>query len=182
MYERQVCQVRSAILSFRLPGEGGAVVRTLSAALCPILVCMFLATQALAQDDRARTTVPKKGDRIIVKGCLQGQTLSATETRLESAEEDAAGTLYTAFTYQLKGNKDLLKKLRSEHQGRVVQVTGELKSNLQIDTRRGVQIGNTRIVVGANPTAADPMVRQAAEPLPVLEVKSFEGVNVECGR
>lgn len=152
--------------------------RTLQTILRAVLVCVLAATQAGAQEHR---TVPKKGDRIIVKGCLQGQTLTATETRLES-DEDESGMVYAPFTYQLKGSKDLLKKLRSEHEGHVVRVTGELKSTLQLDTRRGVSIGNTRIVIGAGQAAADPMVRQATEPLPVLDVKSFEGVNVPCGR
>jgi hypothetical protein len=161
--------------------QGGGVVRTLRTALYPALLCTVAVGLSAAQDDPGKAKVPKRGDEIVVKGCLQGLILTATETSL-AAEQDPAGLLYTPFTFQLKGKKDLLKKLREEHDGRVVEVTGELKSTLQQDARRGVQVGKTRIVVGGGPTAADPMVRQADQALPVLDVKSFDGVNVTCGR
>jgi hypothetical protein len=143
------------------------------------MMCVLLAAPAAAQEG-PKPKVPKKGDEIIVRGCLKGLILTATETSL-SASEDSTGKLVTPYTYQLKGPKDLLRKLREEHDDRVVEVTGELKSTLpQESALRGVTIGKTRIMVGVGANSADPMVRQG-ESLPVLEVKSYEGVRVTCG-
>ncbi|HXW06608.1 MAG TPA: hypothetical protein VD833_15330 [Vicinamibacterales bacterium] len=158
----------------RVPGGLPALVAALT------LACALAAIPAAAggQDQKVRT--PKKGDHVRVKGCLQGLVLTATETSL-TAEEDPTGALYTPFTYQLKGDKDLLKRLRAAYDDRIVEVQGELKSTLpQPEAEQGLRIGKTRIFVGGG-NAADPMVRQGGQPLPVLEVDSFEGTAVTCG-
>jgi hypothetical protein len=142
--------------------------------------CLAIQSASVAAQEGPKPKVPKKGDDVIVRGCLQGLILTATETSL-AASEDATGKLLTPYTYQLRGQKDLLRKLREEHDDRVVEVTGELKSTLpQESARHGVTVGKTRIMVGVGASSADPMVRQG-EALPVLEVKSYEGVRVTCG-
>jgi hypothetical protein len=129
------------------------------------------------QEDKPRT--PKNGDTIVAKGCLRGSMLESSEIGFADRDDRT----FAAHTFQLKGKKDLLKQLREAHDGYVVEVSGVLKSNLLDTSSRGTQVGNTRIVVGAESTmrnsGATPGSTQA---LPVLEAKSFEGSSTSCRR
>lgn len=152
-------------------------------ALAAILSFAFLAGAAQAPaasaQEKAKPKVPKKGDDIIVKGCLDGALLTSTETSL--ASEESPG-LFSPLTYQLKGDRTLIKQLRDEHEGRLVEVTGTLKSTLPIDNAgRGVKIGKTRIFVGSGSMPGDRMEPGRYEALPVLEVASFRGLATICG-
>jgi hypothetical protein len=144
----------------------------------PILVVALgvLATVPI-QDNPEKARMPKKGDTVVVKGCLEGQLLRSVETSLL----DESGRMATPLTYRLKGDRKLLHALRSEHDGRVVEVTGELKSTLPIPAGRGVTVGKSRIVVGIGaPPAGNQQAQQPTESLPVVEVKTYEGMPVAC--
>ena len=57
--------------------------------------------------------------------------------------------MITALLYRLTGDKDQLKQMRNEHDGKVVEVTGILKSTLPpSDEVRGKTFGKSRITVG----------------------------------
>jgi hypothetical protein len=142
------------------------------------LVAASVAT--FAQDRSDKPTTPKKGDTVVVKGCLQGPVLTSTET----AALDETLMTASALTYQLKGDKNLLRQLREQHDGQLVEVTGVLKSHLpQPDARRGKQVGKTRIIVGGGTSSMDRMTTPGIDqPQPVLEVKSFEGKSIDCRR
>ena len=118
---------------------------------------------------------PQKGDRVVARGCLSGSVLRATETTVV----DGAGTHTAAVDFRLTGKKDLLKDMRTKEDGRVVEITGVLKSDLPRPETAGKQIGKTRIVVGVG--SRDTMQQQAPPHLPVLEVKSYEGFATSCG-
>ena len=128
------------------------------------------------QEDRARP--PRKGEAIVVKGCLTGQALDATEI----GPGDATAALSSGVTFRLTGDKVTLKALRDEHDGKVVEVSGVLKSDLPRDSAASGKLGRMRITVGTPP--ANPMSQeaQAKRSVPVLEVKSYEGGSVTCGR
>ena len=142
------------------------------ALLVAIIGAVSIAT-GLAQEPAADKP-PKKGDQVVVRGCLRGAVLEAGQTTVVDG-----GAAYPApVTFRLSGDKKLLKDMRKNDNGRVVEVTGVLKSDLHSSDLPGKRIGNTRIVVGiANPQAGQP---QAPPPLPVLEVKSYEGIAA-CG-
>jgi hypothetical protein len=120
---------------------------------------------------------PKSGDTIIVKGCLRGQALEAAEP----APQRPDVIFQSGLTFQLKGKKDLLKALVEKHDGRTVELTGVLKSRIDAGAR-GRQFGRTRIVVGVQSTGERGVLPPPDEPMPVLEVKSFEGDGVSCVR
>jgi hypothetical protein len=152
-------------------------------ALAVIVSSTFLAgalvMPAVFAQEKAKPKVPKKGDDIIVKGCLDGALLTSTETSL--ASEESPG-LHSPITYQLKGDRTLIKKLRDEHEGRLVEITGTLKSMLPIDNAgRGVKIGKSRILIGSGSRPGDRMEPGRYESLPVLEVASFRGLAAICG-
>ena len=129
--------------------------------------------------DRKRTSRGmKKGDTITVKGCLQGSLLQSTEV----IGEDGVSLPLAAYSFQLKGKKELLKDLRTKHDGVVVSLTGELKSNLTDETSFGTSIGGTKVVVGGDPRTREQAMQGTSQALPVLDVKSFEGSTVTCKR
>jgi hypothetical protein len=145
-----------------------------------VAVCLAAVTVAAltARQDKPQSRTPQKGDAVIVEGCLRGGTLESTRT----TAKDASGTLDTALIYRLTGDKKALKAMREEHDGEVVEVTGELKSKLPAGDGRGTQIGKTRIFVGvADPRRGSPLPSQNTQSIPVLEMKSFEPRSVKCG-
>jgi hypothetical protein len=145
-------------------------------ALCSLLLSLSV-TSASAQD--RSSTLPKKGDTITVKGCLRGGAVESTDVEWGETPVGLADNL----TFQLKGDKNLLKDLKKQHDAHLVSVTGVLKSDLSpAGPGASAKIGNMRIGIGApsaNPASPDAGNRRA---LPVLEVKSFDGGPTSCGR
>jgi hypothetical protein len=152
--------------------------RTIAAACC---LAIAAAALAVAQSERTPPRTPKKGDTVVVKGCLHGTALESTETAVVNEASTRFGA--SALTYRLSGDKGLLKKMREEHDGKVVEITGVLKSNLPPNREiRAGQIGRTRITVGVgSPHIASPADVEATRSIPILEVKSYEGSAALCG-
>jgi len=147
-----------------------------------IVVVVYVGASAGAQqpaDPSAKEKVPAKGDAIVVKGCLDGPTVQSIDTSMA----DESGHLATPFTFQLKGDKKLLQQLRDEHNGKVVEVKGILKSNLPQDSAiSGKTVGKTRITFGVPPSSTQGAGPDQNRALPVLEVKSYEGSGARCNR
>jgi hypothetical protein len=141
---------------------------------------LLAAAVALAPALQEKPTVrtPQKGDSVVVKGCLRGSSLESTETGILNSD----ATMMTALTYRLTGNKAMLKSLRAEHDGRVVEVTGILKSKLPTGSEeQGLTLGGTRVRVGVGSAPVGSPAAEVNRSIPVLEVKEFEGLAVQCG-
>jgi hypothetical protein len=147
-------------------------------ALIAVVITIALSIAGLASQDPPKPRIPKSGDTIVVTGCLRGSMLEATAMSLPDEEE----SLPAAHTFQLKGKKELLKDLRAKHDGHLVEVTGVLKSRLTETGERGAQLGNTRIVVGADSSIRGGGMPGTGQAFPVLEAKSFEGSGTSCRR
>jgi hypothetical protein len=150
--------------------------RTSTMILCFAIAAVDISAQ---QGTPTENRPPKKGDTIIVEGCLRGGTLESTRT----STKDTTGTLDTALIYRLTGDKKILKKMREDHEGEVVEVTGELKSTLPVSDGRGTQIGRTRIYIGGTASRPGAPIQQSEvnRSIPVLQLKSYEGRAVKCG-
>ena len=147
------------------------------AALACVIALSVAATVAQEQE-KPDTKPPDKGDTVIVKGCLHGTALEATETQ----RVDESGLLATSLTYRLTGKKDVLKQLRDEHDDTLVEITGVLKSNLPpAGEMRGKQIGKSRVYIGIGAPQPGAMP-EANRSIPVLQVVSFDGNGVRCRR
>jgi hypothetical protein len=141
-----------------------------------ILVTVVSVTPSLpAQQKDAAEKPPRKGDRLVVRGCLNGPLLEG----IEASGAANAPLLPPGVTFRLSGDKKLLKQLRAEENGRKVEITGILKSELPQESGVGARVGNTRIGVGVG--TPDRMQQQTPPHRPVIEVKSFEPLAVSCG-
>lgn len=149
--------------------------RTIIVTACCVVAITFGAPVRTQEKDSLKP--PANGDEVIVKGCLRGPMLESTDVGRKDGD-----ALSMAYTFQLKGQKDLLKELREKHDSERVELTGILKSNLSND-KPGKDFGRTRVVIGAGsntPGAVHPMALD--QPMPVLEVKGFAGTGIVCGR
>ena len=151
--------------------------RTIILSACCALAATVGASALTQSPEKDSQKPPANGDEVVVKGCMRGVMLESTDVGRKDGE-----ALPMAYTFQLKGNKDLLKELREKYDNQRVDVTGILKSNLAND-KPGKDFGRTRVVIGAGsntPGAVHPMTLD--QPMPVLEVKGFEGTGIACGR
>jgi hypothetical protein len=140
------------------------------------LIVICLAPLAAQQGDRAR--IPKKGDTIIVKGCLRGSSVEhagVIRVDAEGKREDVDDV--PSYTYRLQGDKKLLKELKEKHDRKIVEVKGILRSSLT-GTGLGTTVGRTRITIGSDPNGP----RGAEQPLPVLDAIGFEGLPISCSK
>jgi hypothetical protein len=143
------------------------------------LFVLPLAAPALAASVTALTLTstpddpkPKKGDTVVVRGCLGGGVLET----LDVVTKDGKARAVAALTFRLTGDKKLLKTIKEEHTNHSDSITGVLKTDLpETGKSFGTTIGNTSVGIGmVNPHGA------TDRPLPVLEVKEFEHTGVTC--
>ncbi len=143
-------------------------------------LCLALSCPLAAQDKpRSPTAIPKKGDSVSLKGCLRGAALEGTDV----AGEDSSMPLLSGLTFRLTGKKDLLKEMKEKHDGRLVEVRGTLKSDIQPQAGYGTNVGGMRITIGG-PTGGPAGGREAEarKSLPVVDVSGFTGSETSCGR
>ena len=131
---------------------------------------------AAAQKEEPRRGTMKKGDPIGVRGCLTGGALEVTDL---GTTEAAAGYM-TPVTFRLTGDKKLLKQMRDEHDGKLVDVEGVLKSDMPSQNVQSRKLGRMRITIGAPPARPGSPDAEARRSLPVLEVKAFNGSTTSC--
>lgn len=163
----------TVVFWFRHATMWGSMRKTL-VALAALIIAAPIAVAR--QDPPGDEKLPKKGDTVVVTGCLEGAVLESKET----VSVDESGATQAFLSYRLTGKKELLKQLRDGHNGRVVEVTGVLKSTIQPPGQlRGKQVGkNTRIVVGIG-SGQQPLTPEMPM-LPVLDVRSWTGLASFC--
>ena len=144
-----------------------------------LVIPLVAVVASAAQTDKPKP--PKKGDTVVIKGCLSGSAVEAAQMmRVDAEGEQRSEEQVPVLTYRLQGKKDLLKELRDKHDRMVVEVTGILKSELS-GSGIGRDVGRTRITVGVDPRVSrSPQGTDRA--IPVIEATSFEGTTVSCGR
>jgi hypothetical protein len=139
---------------------------------------LLWAAPLLGQSDKPKP--PKKGDVLVIRGCLRGSAVESAEAmRVDAEGERHLDQAVPILTYRLEGKKDLLKDLKNKHEKRVVEVTGILRSELS-GNGLSKDVGRTRISIGVDPrTSRTPGTDQA---IPVLEATSYEGSTTSCAR
>ncbi len=148
----------------------------------PVLLSLALVgALVLAVQAQDNPKPPKKGDSLIIKGCLRGSAVEGAETIRKDAEGEAKRDEdVPVLTYRLEGKKDLLKELKEQYDKKTVEVRGILRSDLS-GAGVGTTVGNTRIAIGLDPrTSRSPHATDQA--IPVLEVTAFDGSSITCAR
>jgi hypothetical protein len=133
--------------------------------MMPLIVSVALSASPLVQGGgEPKGTEPRKGDALVVLGCVTGPTIEETDT---------------LRTYRLTGDKAVVKELAKAHVGHLDEVSGTLKSTLVASSARTKQVGKTRISIGAVESRSAP---ERGDSLPVLSVKSFRHLPGVCAR
>jgi len=141
-------------------------------------VIVLTAAGVLHAQDRK---LPKKGDTVVIRGCLRGSAVESAQTMTVDAEgETKAEDLVPSLTYRLQGKKELLKALKDQHDRKVVEVKGILRSELG-GSGIGTTVGRTRITIGVDARTGSGGARND-QAVPVLEAQSFEGTSISCAR
>jgi hypothetical protein len=137
-----------------------------------ITALALLVSVALAQDKPSAAKPPKKGDTVVVRGCITGGVIEAGEL----SSHDGEYTHLVPYDFRLTGKKEVLKAVKEEHLHHADAVTGVLKTDLPTE-RKGMsgRIGNTNVGIGMGPSQD-----YTQRAIPVLEVTSIEHVDVRC--
>jgi hypothetical protein len=137
-----------------------------------ITALALLVSVAFAQGKPSAAKPPKKGDTVVVRGCITGGVIEAGE--LSSADGEYKRLI--PYDYRLTGKKDIVKTVKEEHLHHADAVTGVLKTDLPTE-RKGMsgRIGNTNVGIGMGPSQD-----YTQRAIPVLEVTSIEHVDVRC--
>jgi hypothetical protein len=137
-----------------------------------MVIALLLVLSGALQEKTPEDRPIRKGDTVILRGCLTGGVVEAGE--LSSSDGNVKHLL--PHDYRLTGKKDLLKALKEAHMHHVDAITGVLKTDLPVERKgMGGRIGNTSVGIGVgNPQAS------TQRALPVVEVKSFEHVDIRC--
>ena len=140
-------------------------------------------TAAIGAQEKSKdpTALPKKGDAVVLNGCLRGGALEATDM----GDSDTATPLLSGLTFRLTGKKDLLKDLKQKHDGKLVEIRGTLKSDLQPQSGLGANLGRMRVTIGAGsagPSSPNGRDAEARRSVPVVELTAFDGGGTGCSR
>jgi hypothetical protein len=145
-----------------------------------LAIALLLPVAGVVAQDKAPSDLPpsKKGDAIVIYGCLRGSALEATDV---GAGEDVS-PVTQGLTFRLTGDKALLKEMKEKYDKRVVEVRGVLKSDLMPGSWREATVGNTRSSIGTPSTGSIAPDQEVKRSVPQVEVKSYEGRDISCGR
>jgi hypothetical protein len=151
--------------------------------LLPVLVSGLLLTCTLpllahapdtdAQDD-ATPAAPRKPGAIVLQGCVSGGAL----TMITADEGQASPDIMPGASYRIAGPKSVVKQLKTQQNGRWVEVTGKVKGQFApkgSGQRR--DIGGVSVGIGL-PTS-DPNAPRVPE-MPAFEVDSFRPLDTDC--
>jgi hypothetical protein len=151
--------------------------------IATLLLLLASAAPARAQAPPAAEPAkpPQKGDEVLVRGCVTGTMLQASSTRRPAADS----SIDDAITYRLSGPRGILRTIRADHDGQIVEVRGVLRSKLP-EARGGQpgtrELGKTGIFVGLGAPPRGNSPGDMVPYIPVLEVVSFETVGSRCTR
>lgn len=130
------------------------------------------------QPAKSDIAVPKGEEAVTVKGCVHGSHFKPSRESLN----DVPTVLLKASEYVLDGKRELLQRLRKDHDGHYEEVTGLAKippTFQRADTHvRSKDYGKTRVTIGTREET------KALLPTPELPVRilvdSFRHISDHC--
>lgn len=124
--------------------------------------------------------LPKDTDVVTITGCVHGSRLKLSR----NTTPDTVTSVVRASEYVLGGQKELLTRLKKDHDGHLEEITGTLKIPPTLDQPdihvRTKNVGDkTRVTIGTRQTAGS----EPTAPLPVLPtltVESSRHISDKC--
>ena len=146
-----------------------------------LAIALLLPVAGVIAQDKAPSDTPpsKKGDAIAISGCLRGSALEATD--LGGSEDVSPGNPGHDFP------ADRRQGTPEGDEGEARQEGGRGPRRPQVRSAAGIMGGaNGRQNANLHRRAADRFGDQptdeAKRSVPVVEVKSYEGRDISCGR
>ena len=141
-----------------------------------MLTALLLFALTLPGSVQERSTgeikAPKRGDIVVVKGCVANATVDSNEV----AGREKESRYFEFVTFRMTGDKKVLDEIRKEHAGHSDVLHGELRSDLPKTGQGGKIVGNSRVSIGVGRG----MQPEPPPPLPVLKVSSIEHTGITC--
>ena len=143
-----------------------------------LLVVALMAPAMPQEKASSEVKPPRRGDDVLVRGCVSGGTIDSSEvTGVVKEGEDEKPSRYLEFvTFRLTGDKKVLQEIRAEHAGHADVLKGELRTDLPKAGGYSRTIGNSRIGIGVGRG----MAPEPPPPLPVLKVSAIEHTGITC--
>src|SRR5262245_10366206 len=144
-----------------------------------LVAALLSAVPLLAQQKpEAGVTAPKKGDKVMVRGCVAWPLL----VQAGFAKLDITAEAGTAYTYRLSGDKNLVKPLQQEHSHTIVEISGVLTSTGNPPPApRGKELGkNGKTKVYVSASGEGPPRPDKVDPPLLLRVTAFEPTHARC--
>jgi hypothetical protein len=141
------------------------------------LLAVFVAVAGAGAAARLQEkATPAGSTRLTVTGCLKGRVLRATQPR----EPEVAGPNVAGRSFRLAAPKAVMADIKRSDGG-LVEIIGLVKSSDFAPP--GIELGRTRVVIGAPPLSADPTRNPARDPLGqvvVMDVLSLRRLRDTC--
>jgi hypothetical protein len=143
-----------------------------SLALLVLALPLTSAAPSTPPNERSGHPSPEAGNMTNLRGCVRGGTL----TRVMMPGGDRA----ISPTFGLTGPKAILDRIRSEHDGHSILVTGRLDDANDERTliRREKKIGKGRVMIGARQGTPQQLGRP--QEMPTIEVVEFRHLSNAC--
>lgn len=137
------------------------------ATLATAVVVLASVTSASGQttDEAKPKSTPSQQ---IIQGCLMGAVISS----IEVDELSAPLELPPGATLRLAGSKDVVRSLKKDHNGHLLELSGKLKGSFGPPTPTH-SIGGVTVGISGSPTASGPNT-PAVPSMPSFEVKAFK--------
>ena len=139
--------------------------------LCALALTPTSAASTPPNEGPGRTS-PEADNMTNLRGCVRGRTL----TRVMMPGGDRA----ISPTFRLTGPKAMLDRIRSEHDGHSIVVTGRLDDANDVRTRirKEKKIGKGRVMIGARQGTPQQLGRP--QEMPTIEVVEFRHLSNAC--
>jgi hypothetical protein len=129
------------------------------------------------QRPKSDIAVPKSEEAITISGCVHGSHFKPSRESVS----DVPTALLRASEYVLDGQRELLQRLKNDHDGHYEEVTGVAKippSFQHPDTQvRSKDIGKTRVTIGTRQEKA--YLPSPDQPVRII-VDSFRHISDHC--
>lgn len=147
--------------------------------LCAVLVAAVPAGLAGSTEPPRRPADRPKPEHgsVAIRGCVAGDTItSVSPDTIDSASVAVAGRMY-----RLTGNRRVLNQIRTQHDGHLLEVTGEIAGGTEPPmVMHRKKLGKTAIYVGKGQTAVSPP--PSGPQMPTLKVDGFRLIQTNCPR